>query len=119
MLEAEKGGANVTSLTEQLNVAAANLTLAYNRLQQQDYNGTVALAEGCRQTTDNVVTQASVLRGLASTAVPLALWTTVLAWVCSIGMIIFVTAFSWRLFKRRYYRRILTMKLEVVPDESQ
>jgi hypothetical protein len=119
VLEAEKGGANVTSLTAQLNVAAANLTLAYNRLQQLDCNGTVALAEGCRQAADNVVTQASVLRDVASAAVPLALWTSVLAWVCSIGMIVSVTVFSWRVFKRRYYRRILTMKLEVVADESQ
>lgn len=118
LLEAEKDGANVTSLAEQMTVAGANLTLAHVRLQEKDYGETVAFAENCRQAAENLEAQASVLRDSASVVARLSLWTGVLAWLSSVGIVASATIFSWRVFKKRYYRRVLSMKPEEVPDES-
>ena len=117
VLEAEKEGANVTSLTQKLTAAGANLTTVYLHFKEQNYSEAVTLAENCTEIAEDVKTQASSLRDYAAWNVRQTLWFQILGWLISIGIIFSATFFVWRVFKKRYYRKILEMQPEATYDE--
>ncbi len=117
VLEAEKKGANVTSLTEKLTATGANLTTAYLQFKEQNYSEAVTLAENCTEIAEDVKTQASSLCDYAAWNARLSLWIQILGWLISMGTIFSATFFVWRVFKKRYYRKILEMQPEATHDE--
>jgi hypothetical protein len=45
-------------------------------------------------------------------------WLTMSGSIVGVGVVGFGSFWGWRVFKRRYYERVLRMKLEVAKDES-
>jgi hypothetical protein len=114
VLDAEAAGANVTSLVAQLNSAGDLLAQAENAIRVGDN----ALATA---NADSVMGIAQQVRVAAQTAKESALLKgqnasltqSVLAIAGSIVFVL-VMFMGWRLFKRRYIRRMLEAKPEVI-----
>lgn len=119
ILEAERAGANVAPLTQSLSLAGANLTAAYLKLKQRDYNEAATLAENCIEIAENVRTEASNLKSdLVAVEAFLPFWVVISAqFISLVGAITIITFFAWQTFKKRLYRKILGMKPETCDNE--
>ena len=116
VLDAEKAGANVTDLLNQLNYADGILANAENAYRTGDLNNAANQA-------DNVVPIAQQVTSLAQNAKQAALvsgqnafWTTIALTI--IGSIVFVLVLFmvWRRFKRRYIENLSEAKPELVDE---
>lgn len=118
VLQAEGSGANVSSLLIRLNDAGGFLAQAHVSYRLEDFDGAARFADLCRQIGEEVRVEAYDLRGLAvEEAVQRFRW-TVIGSVLGVAIIVGASFLGWRIFKLRYYRRILGKKPEVVPSES-
>ena len=102
VLDAEKAGANVTSLVAQLNNAANILAQAENSNRTGDYNTAAARADSLLPIAHQVTTAAQNAKQAALTSGQNAFWFTIVFTV--VGSIMFVLALFlvWLLFNRRY-----------------
>jgi len=114
VLEAEEAGANVSSLLNKLNIGSEYLAEAYvwYRLgDSQDANHFAAL---CYNLAEDVQSDAVALRDEATSS---RMSESVVVMVGSaVGVILVVgTCFvGWRVFKRRYHKKVLGLRPEVV-----
>lgn len=118
VLEAEGAGADVTGLLDELNVGAEALSKAHMSYRVGDYDDAVYLANSCCDSVKGIEAEAINLRDAAAVERRQRLLSTSLSSIVAVGCIFCGGFFGWRLFKRRYYRRILKMKPEVENDES-
>jgi len=118
VLEAERAGANTSSLVSRLNVAAEYLAQAHILFRAGDLNNATRFADLCFENAEKVRPEANQLRNKASMESGIRFRFTMVGSVVSVCLISIAGFLSWRVFKRRYYERFLRMKPEVVSDES-
>ena len=116
VLTAENAGANVSGLMVKLNQAGAFLAQAEMAYRNGDSAEATENAEQCLTTLQGVSDEASASMDSALANSQQVFWEGVT--ISTIGAVAFlvVLAFVWRWFSRRYLRKSLRMKPEVVPD---
>ena len=114
VLDAEKAGANVNSLLNQLNDASGLLAQAENIYRIGDNNKAAKDADAARLIAKQVTAAAQTAKGSVSASVQAAVFTTV-AFAVE-GAVVFVLALFlvWRWFKRSYINSLSEAKPEVV-----
>jgi len=118
VLDAEKAGANVSGLLARLNVAGEYLANAHVWYGLGDFDNATRFANLCYDVGEEVKNEAVELKNEAH-----GLWVTDLVVrmtgsIIGVVIIVFLSFMVWRAFKRRYHKRILGMKPEVVSGES-
>ena len=110
VLDAEKDGADVTSLTERLTNAGSNLTNACLFYEAESYDVAIALADSCYEVGEKVKAEAEVLKATASINAIIFFWFQIFGYVGALVIIVLASVMGWRFFKKRYYRKVLEMK---------
>jgi len=118
VLEAEEAGANVSGLLEDLNFGGEALAKANTLYRVGDFDGAVYFADLCYDSVVHVEAEADRLRNLAAVEGKKLLYLTVAASTFGVCCVMFGGLFGWRLFKKRYLRRVLKMEPGVVTVES-
>lgn len=118
VLEAEGAGANVSSLLDQLDVAAEYLAVARMCLRLGDSDGAVGNASLCVEALDGIAGDAAVLKEKAIKEQGEHNWMTLSGSVVGMVAVVCGSWFGWASFKKYYYRRVLEMKPEVAEGES-
>lgn len=118
ILEAEQVGANVSDLLTQLNVAAENLANAHIRHGLGDFENATRFANLCYNIGQEVRSEAYKLKIEAYGPHVTSLLMRAIVSIVGISSIILASFLGWYAFKRRYHKRVLGMKPEVVSDES-
>ncbi|UCE44147.1 MAG: hypothetical protein JSV57_01255 [Candidatus Bathyarchaeota archaeon] len=116
VVEAEEVGGNASRLLAQLGVAGEHLAGAYNALRKGDFSGAVDDANRCRESAEDVETDAAELKILA----PQERRQHFLSWMISSSIGICCIAvgsiISWYGFKHRYNRGVARAKPEAGED---
>jgi len=118
VLEAEEAGANVSGLLVRLNEAGGFLARARMAYTLGDFDEAVRFASSSGDVAVEVQNSAVGLRDLALGDGVQRLWFTLVGSVVGVVLVVLGCFWVWRVFKRRYYRRVLGMKPEVATDES-
>jgi hypothetical protein len=113
VLDAEKAGANVTSLVTQLNNAANILAQAENSNKTGDSNTAAARADSLLPIAQQITTAAQNAKQTALTSSQNTLWFTIVFTVVGSIMVVLVLFLVWLLFKRRYTTNLSQAKPEV------
>ena len=118
VLEAEQAGADVSDLLARLNVAGEYLASSHVWYELGDYTNATRFANLCYDVGEEVRNGAYALKNKAY-----GLWATGLVVrmtvsIVGVVVIVFLSFVGWRAFKRRYHKRVLRMKPEVVSGES-
>jgi hypothetical protein len=111
--EAEKIGANVSTLLSDLKIAEEFLAEAEIVYANGDLNATISKADQCRAIASSVQNDATALNNLASVSLWRSFWLTLT--FSSVGAIVFVIFLFliWSRFKRLYFKKMMKMKPEV------
>lgn len=118
VLDAEQVGANVSDLLTKFNEAGELLAEAHTALKLGNFDEAVLLANLCQGISEEVKDEADDLRVKAYDSRVMSSWIAVIGSLVGVVAVVVGSFWSWRVFKRRYYRRILKMKPEVAEDES-
>jgi hypothetical protein len=118
VLKAEEEGANVSSLLARLSEAGDNLAHAHMAYGLGNFDETTRFADLSRNIGEEVRSEANELMGSARAEGAQRLWSTATGSVIGVIVIVFGSFLVWRVFKRRFYRRVLGMRPEVGADES-
>jgi hypothetical protein len=112
-LSAEKAGANVTGLLEQLNVATGLLAQAENSYRTGDTSAPANYANQAIPIAQQVKAQATALKNSAVSSKQNDFVFTVVFVVMGSEVFILGLLFVWRLVKKRYVNEMLESKPEV------
>jgi len=118
VLEAEEAGANISVLVARLNDAGEDLAQAHVSYRVGDFEGAARFADLCREIGEGVRVEALGLRNLAVLEAVQRFWWTMTMSIMSAVTILCLSLLGWRIFKRRYFRRVLGMRPKVVSSES-
>lgn len=118
VLEAERAGANVSNLFTELNVASEYLAQAQILYRVGDLDNATRFADLCSRTAEKVKSEADLVTNMARVESGTRLGFVMIGSAITACSISVAGLLSWRVFKRRYYQRVLMMKPEVVSDES-
>jgi len=118
VLDAERAGADVSGLLDRLNVAGEYLAEAHVWLGLGGYESATRLADLCYDAVEGVGSDAVELRSEAH-----GLWVAdsvvrMTGSMVGVVVVVFLGFVVWRVFKRRYRRRVLGLRPEVVSGES-
>ena len=118
VLAAEKAGANVTPLLTELNTAGELLAEAQNAYSSGNLSNVASKAENARIIADQVNSDALTLRDVSLVESQNNFWLTLTFSV--VGAVVFGIALLlvWRRFKRGYMKKLLSLKPEVVDNET-
>jgi predicted PurR-regulated permease PerM len=118
ILAAEKSGANITQLITNLNVAAELLAQAENAYQSGNLNSVNSNADNARLIANQVNGEAVTIRNttIGNSAGQFTL--TIIISITAALLYLIALLLIWRRFKRRYNKRLLSMKPEVVKNQS-
>jgi hypothetical protein len=111
--DAERAGANVSSLIARLNEAGSALASARVAFDAGNYSGAVGLADLSEGLADAVAADAGVFKDDAVTQASRR-WMTVLPSLVGSALFVTVLFFLWWQFKRFYRGRLLGRRPEVV-----
>jgi len=117
VLEAEQVGANVSSLLARLNEAGELLAEAQVAFRLKSFDEAVRLADLCFEICEETKDGADELRAEVYGSKVMSDWLTMTSSLASVIAVGFGSFCAWRVFKRRYYRRVFRMKPEVAKDE--
>jgi len=118
VLGAEEVGANVSVLLARLNDAEELLAEAQVAFKLEDFDEAVLSANNCSEIGENVKNEAYELRMEAYGSRVMSSWLTMTGSIVGVVVVGFGSFWGWHMFKRRYVRRVLRMKLGVAKDES-
>ena len=118
VLEAEQVGADVSVLLVRLNDAGESLAEAEVAYRLGDFDESVRLADLCSVISQEVKSEAGELRVQAYGARYFDMWLKIAGSLVGVVVVGLGGFWAWRVFKRRYYRRVLEMKPEVAKNES-
>lgn len=116
--EAEMAGADISGFSQLLRDAAQLLAQARTSFRVGDFDSAVRFASLTSEIGIEVETKASRLRELKRGLPVMQVWLTIVESILGVLAVILLSFWSWRVFKRLYYRRIRTAKPEVVSDGS-
>lgn len=115
---ADQTGANISTLLTKLSDAGDELSAAEAAYRQGDFNSTVTLARICSQAAEGVKADAGQLGLEALEARYMNNWFKMVVSIVAVATVGLGSFFTWRLFKKRYYQRVLNAKTEAVSHES-
>jgi len=118
VLEAEQVGVDVSVLLAQLNEAGEFLAEARMALGLGEFDEAVHSANICSEIGESVKSEADELLVEAYGSRVMVSWLTMSGSLVGVFVVGFGSFWSWRVFKRRYHRRVLRIKPEVAKDES-
>lgn len=118
VLEAERAGANVSSLLPRLNDGAALLARAQMCYQAGNFSGAVDCANQCSDSLNGTGVEATGLGDYATVGKRPDMLISALASAFAITGIAYAGIYGWRFFKDRYLNQVLEMKPEVLTDDS-
>jgi hypothetical protein len=118
VLEAEQAGANVSSLMVQLNDAGEFLAKARVEFRLGNFDDAIVSANHCSEVGESVKKEADDLRVEVYGSRVMDSWLTVAGSLVGVVLVVFGSFWSWRVFKRRYYREVLRVKPEVAKAGS-
>ncbi len=114
VLDAEKAGANITALLNNLNNAENILAQAENSYRTGDLNTTLARANSIFPIAQEVITSAQDAKQTALVSGQNTFWSTI-AFTATAGFVFVLVLFLvWRRFKRGYIDSLSEAKPEVV-----
>jgi len=118
VLDAEQVGVNVSGLLAELNVGGEYLVDARIWFGLGDFENATRLAGLCYDVGEEVSNEAHGLRNEAH-----GLWVTdvvvrMTGSMVGVVVVVFLGFVVWRVFRRRYNRRVLGLRPEVVSGES-
>jgi len=114
VLEAEEKGADVSGLLVKLNSGARNISEAQMRFRNGDFDGAAYYAYLSVQSVDGVIEEAEQLKFLGGDQYRERSFQTVTTSVVAIVVIILGDIICWQLFRKRYFQKLLKMRLEEV-----
>lgn len=117
VLDAEKVGANVSILLGRLSVAGDLLAKAQVAYRLGSFTEAVQWADLCYETGGDVKNDAYEMMLDAQGVHTTDLWVKLFVSFVAVIAVVFGSFLGWRVFKDRYYRRVLGMKPEVAKDE--
>jgi hypothetical protein len=118
VLNAEHVGANVAGLLVQLNEAGELLAEAQVAFRVDDFDEAIRSADLAAEIGSKVKTEADALGLGAYGSMVTGFWLAVIGSLLGIVVVVFGSFWGWRVFKRRYYQRVLRMQPEVAKAES-
>jgi hypothetical protein len=118
VLKAEQAGANISGLLVRLNDAGELLAEAQVVFGLGEFDDAVFLADYCSDIGGEVRDEADELHVEAHESKITSSWLTMVGSTVGVACVVFVSFWGWHVFKRRYLRRVLGMKPEVIKDES-
>ena len=118
VLRAEGSDANVSSLLTRLNQAGELLAQAHNSYRLEDFDDAARFADLCGRIGEEVRVEAHDLKSLAVEEAGQRFRWTVIGSILGVAIVVGASFLGWRVFKRRYYRRVLGMKPEVGSDDE-
>jgi len=118
IVHAESTGGNVSGLLVRLNEAEDLLTQARVVYKLGDFEESARLAVLCSAVSSEVTQEATNLRLEMFRVRTVNLWLSLTLSLVSIAVVGLGCFWGWRVFKRRFYKRVLKMKPEVAVDES-
>jgi hypothetical protein len=118
VLDAEEVGADVSGLLVELNVAGGYLAEAHVWLGLGDFDEAVRLADLCYDAVVDVRNEAIELESEAHALRVTDSVVKMTGSIIGVVIVVFLGFVFWHVFKRRYSKRVLEMKPEVVAGES-
>jgi predicted PurR-regulated permease PerM len=118
VLDAEKAGANVTELLNQLNDATRILAQAENLYRTGDYSTAAIKADSVLPIAQEVTTAAQSAKQTALVSGQNAFWSTIAFTVIGAFVFVLVLFLVWRRFKRSYVNNLSQAKPEVTANEA-
>jgi len=118
VLKAEEAGADVSGLLVRLNEAGGFLARARMAYSLGDFEGAASFVNSRKNIGVDVENAAVELKDLALSERVQRMWFTMIGSVLGVVLIVFGSFCGWRVFKRRYYRRVWGTKPEAGSDES-
>lgn len=118
VLDVEKSGGNVSGLLVKLDSGGRFLAEGQMCYRHGDFDGAVYYADLSVRNVTGLVEEAGQLEALAVSGCNERLFQTMAASVTAVGVIVLGSVVGWRIFKRRYFEKVLKMKPEVVKGES-
>jgi len=118
VLKAEEAGANISGLLVQLNEAGGFLARARMAYDFGDFEEATGLANLSRNSGIEVENAAVKLKDSAFFERVQRMWFMMIGSIVGAVLIFLGSFWVWRVFKRRYNRRVLMMKPEVSSNES-
>jgi len=116
--EAEIAGADISGFSQLLKDAVQLLAQARTSFRVGDFDSAVQFASLTSEIGKEVETKASRLRELKRGLPVMQVWLTMVESFLAVLAVIVLSFWSWRVFKRLYYRRIRATKPEVASDGS-
>jgi hypothetical protein len=116
--EAETNGAEIEGLSELLKDATLLLAQAYNSFKIKDFEKVENFGNLVIEIGNKVKATALSLKEFKSDLPAKELSGTIIESSIAVIIIIFLTFFSWNLFKRLYYKRKMVMKPQVISFEN-
>jgi hypothetical protein len=116
--KAEESGANVSSLLVRLNVAGEYLANADIQYRLGKFENATRFANLCYSVGEEVKNEAVDSKNQAYSLGVTDLVVKMTVSMLGVVVIVFLSFFVWGAFKRRYQKRVLGMKPEVVSGES-
>ena len=114
ILDAEKAGANITTLLAQLNDVNTVLAQAENSYRTGDSNVAVTQADSVLPIAQQVNTSAQEAKQAALVSNKNSFWSTIAFTAIAAVMFVLALFLVWRHFKRRYINSLSEAKPEVV-----
>ena len=118
VLDAEKAGANVTSLLTQLSDVADILAKAENSYRTGDFNKAAVQADSVIPIAHEVTISVQDVHKTALVSAQNAFWFTIAFTVIGSFVFVLVLSLVWRRFKRGYLKQLLDLKPEVVENAT-
>jgi len=118
VVRAEEAGANVSGLLVRLNGAGELLAKAKVAYRCENFDEVVRSACLSFEIAESVKNEADELRVEAYGSRVAGFWFSLTGSLIGVVAVGFGSFRGWHFFKRRYYKRVFGMKLEVRPDES-
>jgi len=118
VFEAEKAGANITSLLTKLNDATTLLSRAENAYKVGDSAAALNNADGALLVAKQVLVVSPIAKEDALTGAQIAFWSNVALTVVALVVLILALFIVWRFIKRGYIKSLSGAKPEVVSDET-
>lgn len=118
VLEAERAGGNVSGLLVRLDDAGELLAKARVEYGLEKFEETILSANNCSRIAESIEMEAEKLQAEANESRVIISWLTGTGSLVGVAVVLFGSYWGWRVFKRRYIRRVLKMKPEVVKDET-
>lgn len=118
VLEVEKSGGNVSGLLVKLDSGGRFLVEAQMCYRNGDFVGAVYYADLSVRNVTGLIEEAGQLKVLAVSGYNERFFQTMAASVTAVSVIVLGSVVGWRIFKQRFFEKVLKMKPEVVEGES-